>query len=168
MPSAEPASLNVRWTADDSVVTAASMISPVRLMEPIDAVALATADFLLVRHGSLLSLLRGPAYASAASSRGTLRSGATPTRQHSRQAGALVVREAALDLAADLCSLPSPRLSPSSTSTSPWGTSERLDRIIEQKRAGTLAGIALLQELEELTSQAVDVVQWSVVEHRPT
>jgi type I restriction enzyme R subunit len=37
--------------------------------------------------------------------------------------------------------------------------SERLDLIIEQKRAGTLAGIALLEELEELTSQVVDVVQ---------
>lgn len=37
--------------------------------------------------------------------------------------------------------------------------SERLDRIIEQKRAGTLAGIALLKELEELTSQVVEVVQ---------
>lgn len=37
--------------------------------------------------------------------------------------------------------------------------SERLDRIIEQKRAGTLAGIALLRELEELTTQVVEVVQ---------
>jgi type I restriction enzyme R subunit len=37
--------------------------------------------------------------------------------------------------------------------------SERLDRIIEQKRAGTLAGIALLNELEELTRQVVEVVQ---------
>jgi type I restriction enzyme R subunit len=37
--------------------------------------------------------------------------------------------------------------------------SERLDRIIEQKRAGTLAGIALLKELEELTAQVVEVVQ---------
>jgi type I restriction enzyme, R subunit len=37
--------------------------------------------------------------------------------------------------------------------------SERLDRIIEQKRAGSLAGIALLEELEELTTQVVDVVQ---------
>ncbi|MBI4446309.1 MAG: HsdR family type I site-specific deoxyribonuclease [Acidobacteria bacterium] len=37
--------------------------------------------------------------------------------------------------------------------------SERLKRIIEQKRAGTLAGIALLKELEDLTKQVVDVVQ---------
>lgn len=37
--------------------------------------------------------------------------------------------------------------------------SERLDRIIEQKRAGTLAGIALLRELEELTARVVEVVQ---------
>lgn len=37
--------------------------------------------------------------------------------------------------------------------------SERLKRIIEQKRAGTLAGIALLKELEELTAQVIDVVQ---------
>jgi type I restriction enzyme R subunit len=37
--------------------------------------------------------------------------------------------------------------------------SERLDRIIEQKRAGSLAGIALLEELEQLTKQVVDVVQ---------
>ena len=37
--------------------------------------------------------------------------------------------------------------------------SERLNRIIEQKRAGTLAGIALLKELEELTAQVVEVVQ---------
>jgi type I restriction enzyme R subunit len=37
--------------------------------------------------------------------------------------------------------------------------SERLDRIIEQKRAGTLAGIALLKELEALASQTVEVVQ---------
>lgn len=37
--------------------------------------------------------------------------------------------------------------------------SERLDRIIEQKRAGTLAGIALLEELEALTAQVVDVVE---------
>ena len=37
--------------------------------------------------------------------------------------------------------------------------SERLKRIIEQKRAGTLAGIALLKELEDLTSQVVDVIQ---------
>jgi type I restriction enzyme, R subunit len=37
--------------------------------------------------------------------------------------------------------------------------SERLDQIIEHKRAGTLAGIALLKELEDLTSQVVQVVQ---------
>ena len=37
--------------------------------------------------------------------------------------------------------------------------SERLKRIIDQKRAGTLAGIALLKELEDLTNQVVDVVQ---------
>jgi type I restriction enzyme R subunit len=37
--------------------------------------------------------------------------------------------------------------------------SERLKRIIEQKRAGTLAGIALLRELEDLTKQVVDVIQ---------
>ena len=37
--------------------------------------------------------------------------------------------------------------------------SERLKRIIEQKRAGTLAGIALLKELEDLTKQVVDVIQ---------
>jgi type I restriction enzyme R subunit len=37
--------------------------------------------------------------------------------------------------------------------------SDRLKRIIDQKRAGTLAGVALLKELEELTSQVVDVVQ---------
>lgn len=37
--------------------------------------------------------------------------------------------------------------------------SERLKRIIEQKRAGTLAGITLLKELEDLTKQVVDVVQ---------
>jgi type I restriction enzyme R subunit len=39
--------------------------------------------------------------------------------------------------------------------------SERLKRIIDQKRAGTLAGIALLRELEALTSQVVDLVQES-------
>jgi type I restriction enzyme R subunit len=39
--------------------------------------------------------------------------------------------------------------------------SERLNRIIEQKRAGTLAGIVLLKELEELTTQVVEVVQES-------
>lgn len=37
--------------------------------------------------------------------------------------------------------------------------SERLKRIIDQKRAGTLAGIALLRELEELTMEVVDIVQ---------
>jgi len=37
--------------------------------------------------------------------------------------------------------------------------SERLKRIIDQKRAGTLAGIALLKELEDLTEQVVDVIQ---------
>jgi type I restriction enzyme R subunit len=37
--------------------------------------------------------------------------------------------------------------------------SERLDRIIERKRAGALAGITLLKELEELASEVVDVVQ---------
>lgn len=37
--------------------------------------------------------------------------------------------------------------------------SERLKRIIEQKRAGTLAGITLLKELEDLTKQVVDVIQ---------
>lgn len=39
--------------------------------------------------------------------------------------------------------------------------SERLKRIIDQKRAGTLAGIALLEELEDLTKQVVDVIQES-------
>ncbi len=39
--------------------------------------------------------------------------------------------------------------------------SERLKRIIDQKRAGTLAGVALLKELEELTKQVVDVIQES-------
>jgi len=37
--------------------------------------------------------------------------------------------------------------------------SERLKRIIDQKRAGALAGIALLRELEELTNQVVEVIQ---------
>ena len=37
--------------------------------------------------------------------------------------------------------------------------SERLKRIIEQKRAGTLYGIALLKELEDLTKQVVDIIQ---------
>jgi type I restriction enzyme R subunit len=36
--------------------------------------------------------------------------------------------------------------------------SERLKQIIERKRAATLAGIALLKELEELTAQVLDVV----------
>jgi type I restriction enzyme R subunit len=39
--------------------------------------------------------------------------------------------------------------------------SKRLDQIIERKRAGSLAGIALLNELEALTAQVVDVVQES-------
>jgi type I restriction enzyme R subunit len=39
--------------------------------------------------------------------------------------------------------------------------SERLNRIIEQKRAGTLAGIALLRELEELTKQVVEISEES-------
>jgi type I restriction enzyme R subunit len=42
--------------------------------------------------------------------------------------------------------------------------SERLQRIIEQKRAGSLAGVALLQELEQLTTEVIDVVQEA---HRP-
>ena len=37
--------------------------------------------------------------------------------------------------------------------------SERLRRIIDQKHAGALAGIALLRELEELAAQVVDVIQ---------
>jgi type I restriction enzyme R subunit len=37
--------------------------------------------------------------------------------------------------------------------------SERLDRIIEQKRAGSLAAIALLNELQQLTTEVVAVVQ---------
>jgi type I restriction enzyme R subunit len=37
--------------------------------------------------------------------------------------------------------------------------SERLDRIIERKRVGSLAGIALLRELEALTSEVVEIVQ---------
>ena len=37
--------------------------------------------------------------------------------------------------------------------------SERLKRIIDQKRAGTLAGVALLREFEQLTKQVVDIVQ---------
>jgi type I restriction enzyme R subunit len=39
--------------------------------------------------------------------------------------------------------------------------SERLKRIIDQKRAGTLAGVALLRELEEVTKQAVEVIEES-------
>jgi type I restriction enzyme R subunit len=39
--------------------------------------------------------------------------------------------------------------------------SVRLQRIITQKRAGTLAGVALLRELEELTAQMVDIIQES-------
>jgi type I restriction enzyme R subunit len=42
--------------------------------------------------------------------------------------------------------------------------SERLQRIIEQKRAGSLAGVALLRELENLAKSVVDVVQEA---HRP-
>ena len=37
--------------------------------------------------------------------------------------------------------------------------SERLKRIIDQKRAGALAGIALLKELEDQTKQVVDIVE---------
>src|SRR5205085_10112740 len=37
--------------------------------------------------------------------------------------------------------------------------SERLDRIIEQKRAGSLAGISLLEELEQLTNEVVEIVE---------
>ena len=37
--------------------------------------------------------------------------------------------------------------------------SERLKRIIQQKRAGTLAGIALLHEFEDLTKQVVEIIQ---------
>ena len=39
--------------------------------------------------------------------------------------------------------------------------SERLKRIVQQKRAGTLAGLALLKELEELTKQTVALIQES-------
>jgi type I restriction enzyme R subunit len=39
--------------------------------------------------------------------------------------------------------------------------SERLQRIIDQKRAGALAGIDLLRELEELTTQVVEIVEES-------
>ena len=37
--------------------------------------------------------------------------------------------------------------------------SERLQRIIEDKRAGSLAGIALLNELEELAGEVVEIVE---------
>ena len=37
--------------------------------------------------------------------------------------------------------------------------SERLKRIIEQKRAGSLAGVALLRELEKLASEMIDVIE---------
>jgi type I restriction enzyme R subunit len=37
--------------------------------------------------------------------------------------------------------------------------SERLNRIIEQKRAGTLAGVALLEELEKLTADVVEIIE---------
>ncbi len=37
--------------------------------------------------------------------------------------------------------------------------SERLQRIIEQKRAGTVAGIALLNELEDLAGQVIEIIQ---------
>jgi type I restriction enzyme R subunit len=33
--------------------------------------------------------------------------------------------------------------------------SERLKRVVQQKRNGTLAGLALLKELEELTKETV-------------
>lgn len=39
--------------------------------------------------------------------------------------------------------------------------SDRLRRIIEQKRAGTLAGVALLREFEELTHRVVEIIQES-------
>jgi type I restriction enzyme R subunit len=39
--------------------------------------------------------------------------------------------------------------------------SERLKRIVQQKRSGTLAGLALLKELEELTKEAVALIQES-------
>lgn len=39
--------------------------------------------------------------------------------------------------------------------------SERLNRIIEQKRLGTMRGVQLLAELEQLTAEVVDVVQES-------
>lgn len=40
--------------------------------------------------------------------------------------------------------------------------SERLKRIVQQKRNGTLAGLALLKELEELTKETVALVQESM------
>lgn len=39
--------------------------------------------------------------------------------------------------------------------------SERLKRIVQQKRSGTLAGLALLKELEELTRETVELIQES-------
>lgn len=39
--------------------------------------------------------------------------------------------------------------------------SERLKRIVQQKRTGTLAGLALLKELEELTKETVALIQES-------
>ncbi len=42
--------------------------------------------------------------------------------------------------------------------------SERLKRIVQRKRNGTLAGLALLKELEELSKETVELIQES---HRP-
>lgn len=39
--------------------------------------------------------------------------------------------------------------------------SERLKRIVQQKRNGTMAGLALLKELEELTKETVELIQES-------
>src|SRR5439155_12133361 len=39
--------------------------------------------------------------------------------------------------------------------------SERLKRIVQRKRQGTLAGLALLKELEELTRETVALIQES-------
>jgi type I restriction enzyme R subunit len=39
--------------------------------------------------------------------------------------------------------------------------SERLKRIVQQKRAGTLAGLALLKELEELAKETVALIEES-------
>src|SRR5439155_25939158 len=39
--------------------------------------------------------------------------------------------------------------------------SERLKRIVQRKRQGTLAGLALLKELEELTKETVALIQES-------